>query len=152
MKVLSVAILITCLSTAAFAVELPNPATTPGEANPVLTKEVICASDFRTRGYRNVPQSLKNEVYKLYGVRNHEGYCSGPQGCEVDHLIALEDGGQNSVKNLWPQPFDGQWNAHQKDKLETVLHNMICSNQISLEQAQKEISTDWIAAFKKYVK
>jgi hypothetical protein len=31
---------------------------------------------------------------------------------ELDHLIPLELGGSNDLRNLWPQPFEGEWNAH----------------------------------------
>jgi hypothetical protein len=50
------------------------------------------------------------------------------------------------------QPYDGDWNAHDKDRLENKLHHMICVEKtISLKKAQDEIKTDWVAAFKKYV-
>jgi hypothetical protein len=32
-------------------------------------------------------------------------------GRRIDHLISLELGGANTVDNLWPQPYDGEWNA-----------------------------------------
>ena len=71
---------------------------------------------------------------------------------EVDHLISLELGGANDIKNLWPQSYvSTPYNARMKDALENKLHAMVCANQITLVEAQKEISTDWIAAYKKYV-
>jgi hypothetical protein len=65
-------------------------------------------------------------------------------------LISLELGGSNSVKNLWPEAYDLDWGARVKDALENKLHTMVCSGDISLERAQHEIATDWIAAYKKY--
>lgn len=130
---------------------LPNASFTPGLADPKLTKEVICDKSFRTTSIRNVPDSVKKQVYKNYNVVNHDGICAGTQGCEVDHLISLELGGSNDIKNLWPEPYMGPWNAHQKDQLENKLHSMVCTGKITLSQAQYEIATDWISAYRKYI-
>ena len=40
---------------------------------------------------------------------------------------------------------------HVKDRLENKLHSMVCKGEIDLKTAQREIATDWIAAYKKYV-
>ena len=69
----------------------------------------------------------------------------------MDHLISLELGGSNSIKNLWPQSYETQpWNAHVKDALENELHDEVCSGRLDLATAQHDIATDWIAAYKKY--
>ena len=139
------------MATTAYADTVPNVKFTPGKADPALTKQVICASTFRTTTIRNVSEKTKTLVYYQYGVINHAGYCAGPEGCEVDHLISLELGGSNDVLNLWPQPFVGTLNAHMKDLVENKLHTMVCNGQMPLAQAQKEISTDWVGAYKRYV-
>jgi hypothetical protein len=134
---------------AASAADLPDHAKTPGEANPALTKEVICAKGFTTKNYRNVPAALKRKVYAAYHVRNHAGYCVGKEGCEVDHLISLEIGGANSIKNLWPQAFAGtKQNAHVKDELENRLHDLLCAGKMELEDIQACIAIDWIECYK----
>ena len=140
------------MSSVAHADLVPNKAFTPGKADPTLTQKVICASTFRTTTIRNVTESTKNLAYYKYKVTNHAGYCTGKEGCEIDHLISLELGGSNDITNLWPQSFSGVTNAHDKDKLENKLHTLVCSGKITLPQAQSEISTDWIAAYNKYVK
>lgn len=133
--------------------QLPNPNLTPGKADPTLTKEIICSSDFRTGTIRNVTQKIRNQVYKNYNVENYKGYCSGTEGCEVDHLISLELGGSNDIQNLWPQSYVNNPNtAHDKDKLENKLHKLVCSNKISLLDAQTQISKNWISAYTKYIK
>src|SRR5260221_591596 len=95
---------------------------------------------------------VKKEVYERMRDRAMQGYCDGPQGCEVDHLISLELGGADTVDNLWPQPYDGEWNAWDKDRLEARMHKLICTDRtLKLKDAQEEIRTDWKAIYKKYV-
>ena len=54
--------------------------------------------------------------------------------------------------NLSPKPYDGDWNAHDKDRLENEFKKMVCVDKtITLEEAQCEISTEWIAAYKEYI-
>jgi hypothetical protein len=136
---------------------LPDATLTPGKANVLATESSLCAVTFRTGSVRNVTTATKNKVFANYKVKNHTGYCGiNAEGCEVDHLISLELGGTNDVANLWPQsyveiPGQGHWDAHKKDALENRLHAMVCTGKISLPQAQQEISTDWIKAYKKYV-
>jgi hypothetical protein len=66
-------------------------------------------------------------------------------------LISLELGGSNSIKNLWPQSYRTKpWNARVKDRLENRLHELVCSGQLDLATAQRDIATDWISTYKKY--
>jgi hypothetical protein len=37
-----------------------------------------------------------------------------------------------------------------KDDLEERLHEMVCTGQLDLTTAQRDIATEWIAASKKY--
>jgi len=152
MKKISILTAIIFSSGIALADNMPNPQLTPGVADPTLTTQVICAKGWSTSTVRDVPESLKKQVYQRYNVQPHQGYCSGPNSCEVDHLIPLTAGGANDIHNLWPQPYDGPMSAHDKDRLEVKLHSLVCSGQISLAQAQKEISTDWRVAYQKYMK
>lgn len=129
---------------------LPDSTKTPGKAS-YLDEQTVCSMG-ATKDIRNVPEKAKNQVYEDYGIAKCQGYCNGPQGCEIDHLISLELGGANTVDNLWPQPYDGDWNAHDKDRLENTLHKLVCVDKsITLREAQEVISKDWIAAYKKYV-
>jgi hypothetical protein len=61
-------------------------------------------------------------------------------------------GGVDDIHNLWPQPYRvPTWNARAKDALEERLHQLVCARRLDLPTAQREIATDWIAAYKKYV-
>ena len=50
---------------------------------------------------RNVPAQMKREVYREYGITSH-----GSGDYDVDHLIPLELGGSNSIKNLGRNPTE----------------------------------------------
>lgn len=130
---------------------LPDKSLSPGKSNPELTKEVICSKNFTTKDYRNVSSGLKQKIYNEYNTEPNKGICGGSEGCEVDHIIPLTIGGSNDKENLWVQPFNGQLNAHDKDQLEVRLHRLVCSDIIDLQQAQNEISSDWVKAFNKYI-
>jgi hypothetical protein len=80
------------------------------------------------------------------GITEHQ-----PGEYEVDHLIPLWIGGSNSIKNLWPESYRTLWNARVKDRLEDRLHALAISGRLDLKTAQREIATDWIAAYKKYI-
>ena len=89
---------------------LPDASLTPGAALEVA-KDDVCTAGY-TKNVRNVPVALKRLVFEGYGIK----YV--PRAYEVDHLIALELGGSNSIRNLWPESYSLVWNAHVKDALE----------------------------------
>ena len=69
----------------------------------------------------------------------------------MDYLITPALGGADDIRNLWPQPYAAPvWNARVKDALEYRLRDMVCDGGIELGEAQREIATNWIAAYKKY--
>jgi hypothetical protein len=39
-----------------------------------------------------------------------------------------------------------------KDALERKLHKLVCAGQLDLKTAQREIASNWIEAYKKYVR
>jgi hypothetical protein len=79
---------------------VPDAQKTPGD---VLTTDakVICVPGY-TKTVRNVPQAIKEQVYRIYGITSRK---RGEY--EVDHLISLELGGSNSIRNLWPESYIG---------------------------------------------
>ncbi len=120
---------------------LPDPDCTPGAIFPDATVDKICVPGYSS-SVRNVPDSEKNQVYAEYGITSHT---TGQY--EVDHLISLELGGSNDIANLWPEPAEPRPGFHEKDKVENYLHDQVCSGAISLQQAQYEISHDWLSVY-----
>lgn len=132
---------------------LPNPKLTPGAIDPRVTqgnlRDTICRRDGYTKSVR--PPERYTERLKRKQIRQYHYSDYRMRDYEEDHLISLELGGSPSnPKNLWPEPHHviGGWGSYTKDKLENRLHSMVCHGQISLAKAQREIATDWIAAYK----
>jgi len=113
---------------------------TPGAILSVTAKQ-ICVPGYAS-STRNVPQSEKNQVYAEYGIKHHT---SGQY--EVDHLVSLELGGSNDIANLWPEAATPTPGFHQKDRVESYLHTQICAGALTLQTAQDEIATNWIAVY-----
>ena len=136
------------LAAPALAADLPTPHVTPGETRSVTLAD-LCTPG-RASAYRKahpVTDALKSQVLKSYGQRKPK-----PGEVEYDHLISIELGGITSAKNIWAQSYVTKpWNAHLKDAVEDRLHALVCSGTISLADAQREISADWIKAYRKYL-
>jgi hypothetical protein len=113
---------------------------TPGETRAVTLEDVCGAPRDKT-----IPVSLKRQVFEEYGIHD-----TRPNAYELDYLITPELGGANSIRNLWPEPYSAVWNAHVKDRLEDRLHGLVCTGQLDLATAQRELSQDWIGAYKRY--
>jgi hypothetical protein len=123
----------------------PSRQLTPGAVRPVNLTE-ICGGPEEEDAVRVVPASLQQQVFQEYGIKG-----ARPRDYEVDFLITPELGGSNDIHNLWPEPyFSTVWNAHVKDELEDLLRAKVCDGEVDLSTAQRDISYDWIAAYKKY--
>jgi len=127
---------------------LPDSKATPGDT--VTTNiQTVCVPGY-SRSERNVSVATKKQVYALYGVHPSSQTRNGKTErvcCEVDHLISLELGGSNDIKNLWPEPYLPRPGARQKDVLENWLHKQVCSGKMPLADAQQLIASDWYAPY-----
>lgn len=124
--------------------EEPDLHLTPG-ATVSVTADEVCGGA-AGKAVPVVPVSLRRRVFELYGVSPPQ-----PDAYEVDYLITPELGGATDIRNLWPEPYQNTvWNAHVKDQLEERLHQLVCRGDVDLATAQRDISTDWIAAYRKY--
>jgi anti-sigma factor RsiW len=123
-------------------VDAPNARLTPGAA--VLSSQIaVCAGPDAKN--KTVPVSLRKQVFEEYGIRGAD-----PRAYEVDYLVTPALGGADDIHNLWPHSYHAAWNARVKDQLEDRLRALVCDGSLNLASAQREIATDWIAAYKKY--
>ncbi len=124
---------------------LPDRSLTPGATRRVTTIGEVC-SMAHEEVVGEVSTSLRQEVLQNYGIVNAQA-----SEYEIDYLIPPGLGGVEAISNLWPEPYTSPtWNAHVKDDLEERLHEMVCDGELELSAAQRDIATDWIAAYKKY--
>lgn len=135
------------------AADLPDLKMTPGSINIRVTQQNI-QTTICVKGYTKTirpptyfTNSLKKKQILSYGYIDLD-----PKHYEEDHLIPLSIGGSpDAPSNLWPQPRTSEWNAAKKDALEFRVYKLVCEGELSLEQAQKELSTNWIEAYKRYI-
>lgn len=121
----------------------PDPRLTPGATLRVSVAD-LCSQE--APAPRAIPASVGREVFDRYGIRRPRA-----MAYELDYLIDPALGGADDPRNFWPQPYGVPvWNAHVKDALEQHLRELVCRQQVSLEEVQQEIATDWISAYKKY--
>ena len=123
--------------------DVPDSSLTPGAAVPI-DRASLCSQE--SAGNKAVPVSMQRKVFEEYRIDGAD-----PRAYEVDYLITPALGGADDIRNLWPQSYSAPlWNARAKDALEDRLRDMVCGGGIELSEAQREIATNWIAAYRKY--
>jgi hypothetical protein len=123
---------------------------TPGAIDPRVTQGNIRHTICR-RGYTasvrppfQYTNAMKHRLMRAYGATG------SIHDYELDHLIPLELGGcPDCQANLWPQPRNVFPGAAEKDEVEDYLHHQVCSGVLPLAEAQREISSDWYAVYKR---
>jgi hypothetical protein len=133
----------------------PDPCLTPGDTDPKVTQanihQTICVAGYsrRHRPPAQLTDRLKVQVARAYGIRPF-----APRAYEGDHLIPISIGGNpeadGTTRNFWDEPRGGAASAADKDGLEFYLYKAVCSGRVPLAQAQREIASDWMAAWVKY--
>jgi hypothetical protein len=124
---------------------LPDPRLTPGETFPGVTAAQVCVS-----GYAGSVRNVTREQYVAVYASYHVPYPEPPGSYELDHLIPLELGGDNSERNLWPEAAAPAPGFHQKDELEDLLHDAVCGGRLSLAGAQRGIASNWALLYQEY--
>ncbi len=122
---------------------IPNAALTPG-ATLLVNRPVVCAQ--ANIKNKTVPVGLQRKVFEEYGIAGAD-----PGAYEVDYLVTPALGGADDIHNLWPHSYSATvWNAQVKDALEDRLRDLVCEGNMDLTDAQKEIASNWIIAYKKH--
>ncbi len=124
----------------------PDTTCTPGATNPNVNQgniqSTICARGWTgtIRPSSSWTGSLKVDQMAAWEITGNRS------NIEEDHLVSLELGGApKDSRNLWPEK-GGIPNP--KDRLENHLKDLVCSNQLSLADAQVAIATNWVQAYK----
>ena len=147
---------------------------TPGATNPAVTQDNIsqniCKLGWSTglvRDTQSTPAE-KATTYKAYGIPHPKSNTGPNQTCELDHLISIENGGADSLDNIWPEC--GPANVllakryfKMKDAVENYVHNGIClvipnakfssgpkpSKPLTLQEGRDILRGDWFACYQK---
>jgi hypothetical protein len=129
---------------------LPDRHCTPGAISPAVTQaniqSTICSYGYThtVRPPESVSEPEKEASLAAYGD-------TGPLHVyEYDHLVPLELGGApNDPRNLWPEPSR---TPNPKDELERRLREMVCSGEMVLVSAQREIASNWVVLYERVLK
>ena len=127
---------------------LPDPACTPGALNPDVTQSTIgstiCVSGW-TATIR--PSTSYTNKLKVQGIADYGYADTSLSDYEEDHFLPLELGGApKDPKNLWPEPHSGSENSYSKDRVENAVKKAVCADQVTLDDAQNAMLTDWTTA------
>lgn len=131
----------------------PDAARNPGAANPDISQEniqqTICNPHWSTKSIRP-PESYTHDL-KIQQIREYGYSNSDLRAYEEDHIIPLEVGGHpTDPRNLWPEPYQASiadGGARFKDKVENYLHDEVCAGRITMQDAQRQISSDWYRVY-----
>ncbi len=121
---------------------VPDARLTPG-ATVLFDRSFVCSAP--GQGNKAVPVALQQQVFAVYGIPKAD-----PRAYEVDYLVTPALGGAEDIHNLWPHSHSTVWNAQVKDALEDRLRELVCNGSLDLAEAQQEIATNWISAYKRY--
>jgi hypothetical protein len=125
-----------------WVVSIPDSRLTPG-ATVLVSRSAVCAESNKNKP---VSAPVQRKVFEEYGISGVD-----PRAYEVDYLVTPALGGADDIHNLWPHSYSATaWNARVKDALEDRLRGMVCDGSLDLTEAQREIASNWIAAYKKY--
>jgi hypothetical protein len=128
-KLFAIVLLTATLAAPVLAFEvLPNPNSPPGWAD----ADPACG---HPKPRSSLSHALRDKILTRYGLPpgTHPDY-------EIDHLTPRCLGGSDDPSNLWPQPrcsIEPTWNAEAKDRLEHLVWEMVCNQQLDLATSRK---------------
>lgn len=104
-----------------------------------------------TTSYTELTKDFNGQTYsKAHRKLRTSDKCEG----EKDHTVPLSLGGADDPKNLWCQPEVNKWNDvnygfREKDRLEFYLYQQMKSKNVTVKEAQKKITEDWVREYRK---
>jgi hypothetical protein len=133
------------------AIIVPNVTGTVSRPNLKLTPGVIATANITTV-CTQPNQNVGPPRSELVLVDNEYGYKSTIQQHKyvLNYLVPLNLGGSTALANVWPAALRGV-GYFQKEKLDHVMHDLVCRRSVTLAQAQSQIKKDWYAAWLRYV-
>jgi hypothetical protein len=125
-----------------------------GALNPVVNQstigQTICVPGY-AKGVR--PSTSYTNGVKQTLMQRAKMNPALAQSYELDHTIPLALGGHpRKLDNLALQIWEGENGAKKKDRLEVKLQCLVCSHQVTLATAQREIVEDWQGAYDRYAR
>jgi cytochrome c-type biogenesis protein CcmH/NrfF len=129
-----------CLSVGAAA----GPALNPDVVAETVA-DTVCRPGY-TRAVR--PASSYTNAIKVRRLIEAGLEPSAAPSFQLDHAVPLALGGHpRALSNLVLQPLDL---ASRKNRIERKLQCLVCTGQIGLDDARREIAEDWDAAYHRY--
>ena len=107
--------------------------------------ETICAPGYTkaVRPSTNFTHGVKQILLKRAGRDRAQAF-----EYELAHIVPVGLGGHpRKLENIELLLRSGEGGVKRKDRLEAKLQCMVCSGQVTLADAQREVLTDWQAAY-----
>jgi hypothetical protein len=125
--------------------------TVPGARNPEVTQaniaQTICKPNWSLLERKKLGSHADTLKFRLMDKAGIPRSQSGLY--ELDHDWSIEAGGSpTDPNNLWLEPYFGPLNAHHKDRVEDLVHRLICSGKMTLEQGGQAITKNWVATYR----
>jgi hypothetical protein len=126
----------------------PNPANTPGAANPLVTQETIASTIAMPNWTSTVrPPVSVTRIIKAH-IMARDGLTGDPSQWELDHWWPICAGGAVcDLANFWCMPYSPYPGAREKDHVEVWLKEQIVAGRMTLEAAHQALNDDWYAIF-----
>jgi hypothetical protein len=122
-----------------------NSILTPGDYNISMTAKQLRIIGYQ-KTFHKVLKEREDSVFSLYKIPENE-----KQKYLIDWLIPEQLAGTKNIKNLYPlSKTDTTWGIQKKERVNSVMYKLVVTGQISLQQAQYEVSNNWIKAYMKY--
>jgi len=113
----------------------PDPARTPGRATSLVVQPGMMTAGSKATP---VPEAVRGEVFRAYRIAPED-----QQRFVACRLIPTALNGDDSPQNVFPTT---PWFAGLKARLDRRLTERVAAGEMTMEQAHRELTSDWIAA------